>query len=185
MDVDHLRGEREVTGALQIPAERFPSPCSGETAVQNLSIVAARKPTVRKSPPRQRANHLKLLERVLGAAEDAIVNASQADTMLALLGGVPYRIRLRPVRGVSHVIVAIVDSVATGMPERADLRARFGLTEREAEVARLLAARLTNKEIARTLGVTTYTAERHTERILDKLGINSRRHVHEAIAAIA
>ena len=154
--------------------------------MQNLSIMTPRKTTAQKTLRRRQPNHLHLIERVLGAAEDAIRDSSQADAILAQLGGVPYRIRLRSVAGEAHVIVAVVDTApASTLPDASRLRARFGFTEREAEVACLLAARLTNKEIARTLGVTTYTAERHTERILDKLGINSRRHVQDAIAASA
>jgi DNA-binding CsgD family transcriptional regulator len=151
--------------------------------VQNLSIVSPQKTAVAIARRPTRANPAQLLERVLGAAEDAILDRSQTDAVLAHLGGRPYRVRLRTLDGLMHVIVAIVDSAPPALPPVAELRARFGFTEREAEVARLLAARLTNKEIARALGVTAYTAERHTERILAKLGINSRRHVHGMIAA--
>lgn len=58
---------------------------------------------------------------------------------------------------------------------------QFRLTPREAEVALLLADRCSNKEIANKLGVTAYTAERHTERVLAKLGVNSRRLVKTKI----
>jgi DNA-binding CsgD family transcriptional regulator len=153
--------------------------------VHNLSIVSPRKTAARIRRRPARPSSAQFLQSVLGAAEDAILNSTQTDAILAHLGGVPYRIQLRPLDGMTHVIVAIVDNTPTAVPTVTELRERFGFTEREAEVARLLAARLTNKEIARSLGVTTYTAERHTERILDKLGINSRRHVQEAIAASA
>ena len=53
----------------------------------------------------------------------------------------------------------------------------YKLTPREIEVARLLADRYSNKEIAERLGITVYTAGRHTERVLKKLGLQSRRHV--------
>ena len=57
------------------------------------------------------------------------------------------------------------------------LRKRFGLTEREAQVAQLLAARYSNREIAAELGFTVYTAGRHTEHVLHKLGVCNRRDV--------
>ena len=156
----------------------------GELLVHNLSILSSRATAIRVRRSSKRPSRAQILERVLGAAEDAI-NSTQADAIVAHLGGVPYRIRLRSLAGLSDVIVAIVDNTPPPLPGVADLKERFGFTDREAEVARLLAARLTNKEIARSLGVTTFTAERHTERILDKLGINSRRHVQDAIAASA
>src|SRR5688500_11055482 len=81
-------------------------------------------------------------------------------------------------RGGSGVDTAADDPI---LPDMAALRRRFRLTEREAEVARLLAQRRTNKEIARVLDVSWHTARRHTERVLGKLGIRSRRHVLAAI----
>ncbi|WP_433179665.1 ATP-binding protein [Actinoallomurus sp. CA-150999] len=48
------------------------------------------------------------------------------------------------------------------------------LTRREAEVARLVAQGLSNKEIAARLVVASRTAEGHVERILAKLGFTSR-----------
>ena len=48
------------------------------------------------------------------------------------------------------------------------------LTRREVEVLRLVAEGLSNKEIARTLGVTVWTVNFHTGNILKKLGVASR-----------
>jgi DNA-binding CsgD family transcriptional regulator len=48
------------------------------------------------------------------------------------------------------------------------------LTEREVEVARLVALGLTNKDIGDRLVISERTAEGHVQRILDKLGFRSR-----------
>jgi DNA-binding CsgD family transcriptional regulator len=61
------------------------------------------------------------------------------------------------------------------------LRAR-GLTRREAEVAHLLAQRLTNSELGAALGVSPHTAKRHTERVLANLAIHSRRGIAAALS---
>jgi DNA-binding CsgD family transcriptional regulator len=53
--------------------------------------------------------------------------------------------------------------------------ARFGLTRREAQVARLLARRATNREIAEQLELSPHTVRHHVENIFAKLGISSRR----------
>jgi DNA-binding CsgD family transcriptional regulator len=53
----------------------------------------------------------------------------------------------------------------------------FCLTAREAEVARLLNVRRSNHEIARELGVSEHTARHHTENVLRKLAVKSRREV--------
>ena len=49
-----------------------------------------------------------------------------------------------------------------------------GLTERERQVAALIAQGESNSEIARTLLITVRTVEAHITRILDKLGLKSR-----------
>jgi DNA-binding CsgD family transcriptional regulator len=53
--------------------------------------------------------------------------------------------------------------------------ARLGLTRREAEVARLLARRATNREIAEALDMSPHTVRHHAENVFAKLGIHSRR----------
>ncbi|WP_346099925.1 helix-turn-helix transcriptional regulator, partial [Streptomyces olivaceiscleroticus] len=49
-----------------------------------------------------------------------------------------------------------------------------GLTNRERQVAALVAAGLTNREIAERLVVSKRTADAHVEHILNKLGLTSR-----------
>lgn len=59
----------------------------------------------------------------------------------------------------------------------------FGLTVRELEVARLLAERKSNREIAGTLFVSERTVETHVSHILSKLGLASRAEVAAWAAA--
>lgn len=49
------------------------------------------------------------------------------------------------------------------------------LTYREMDVLRLLDLRLTNKEIARQLGISTETVRQHTVNLFRKMGVNNRR----------
>jgi DNA-binding response OmpR family regulator len=57
------------------------------------------------------------------------------------------------------------------------LQSRYGLTERQVEVARLLAVGRSNAEIAEALGLSTFTARNHTEQVLFKLGASTRARV--------
>ena len=57
-----------------------------------------------------------------------------------------------------------------------------GLTKKEANVARLLARGLTNDEIARELFISPHTARHHTQAVLNKLGIKSRRLVAQKLS---
>lgn len=80
-------------------------------------------------------------------------------------------------------MVVTVDRLNPAPPSDAQLRVRFGLTGREAEVARQLAVGHTNAELAAALGISRHTAERHTERVLGKLGLHSRAGVAAALGS--
>jgi DNA-binding CsgD family transcriptional regulator len=54
------------------------------------------------------------------------------------------------------------------------LQSHFGLTDRETEVAFLLAQGRSNLAIAKALGISTHTARHHTQRVLGKLKVHSR-----------
>ena len=62
---------------------------------------------------------------------------------------------------------------AAGQPVPRIERPR-GLTEREAEVVGLLARGLQTKEIARALGISTKTADRHIQNAYGKIGVSTR-----------
>ena len=64
------------------------------------------------------------------------------------------------------------------------LRERYGLTPREAAVARLLAERLTDAEIGARLGTSPNTARTHVERVRAKLCVARRTDVAAALAAL-
>jgi DNA-binding CsgD family transcriptional regulator len=74
-------------------------------------------------------------------------------------------------------VLVVVERAARGLPSGERLSRRFGLSPREAQVALLLAERRSNSEIAGALGISPHTAKRHTERVLGKLGVSTRRAV--------
>jgi DNA-binding NarL/FixJ family response regulator len=55
------------------------------------------------------------------------------------------------------------------------------LSEREGDVARLVAEGLTNKKIAAELYLSEKTIEKHIARIFDKLGVSTRTQIATAI----
>ena len=57
---------------------------------------------------------------------------------------------------------------------------RAHLSEREKEVARLARSGLRNKEIARELEISDTTVKLHLHHIYEKLGIATRRQLHNA-----
>ena len=54
---------------------------------------------------------------------------------------------------------------------------RSPLTDREMEVAALVAEGLTNKEVATRLGLSVRTAENHVLNVMNKLGLDNRAQV--------
>jgi DNA-binding NarL/FixJ family response regulator len=58
--------------------------------------------------------------------------------------------------------------------QRSDRRASHGLSARELEVLRLVAAGKSNREIAATLVVSEHTVARHVQNIFAKLRVSSR-----------
>jgi DNA-binding CsgD family transcriptional regulator len=71
----------------------------------------------------------------------------------------------------SQIFIALVDEQAVDIETAA---ARFKLTPRQTEVARMMLRGLTDKQIAQELGISLHTARRHAETVLDRLGVSSR-----------
>ncbi|HEX8385019.1 MAG TPA: LuxR C-terminal-related transcriptional regulator [Rubricoccaceae bacterium] len=71
-------------------------------------------------------------------------------------------------------LVAVEPDLAPRPPSADEVRARFGLTRREAEVAVLLAEGLRNGEVAERLFVSPRTVKRHVEGVLGKLDVPNR-----------
>jgi DNA-binding CsgD family transcriptional regulator len=71
-------------------------------------------------------------------------------------------------------VLVIIEPLRPLFPSAAELRARFGLTNREVQVALLLAEGLTDGALADRLALSPHTARRYSERVLRKLGLHSR-----------
>jgi DNA-binding CsgD family transcriptional regulator len=78
-------------------------------------------------------------------------------------------------------VLVSVHRLTPELPGTQALRERFKLTMREVQVACLLMQRMTNEEIAGALGISTHTARHHTESVLLKAGVTSRRALHRML----
>ncbi len=81
------------------------------------------------------------------------------------------------------VVIVTVDCVSLRHPSTASLREQHGFTQRQAQVAALIAHGTTSEEIAAGLGISRHTVRRHTERILQKLGVHTRAAVNARLRA--
>lgn len=73
------------------------------------------------------------------------------------------------------VAMVAIQAPAPKLPDAATLRARFRLTQREAEIALGLARGAADAELARVLGISPHTVRHHAESVFAKLGVHSRK----------
>jgi DNA-binding CsgD family transcriptional regulator len=84
--------------------------------------------------------------------------------------------------GPDTMVLVTMDPVGPLLPPPDLLHGRYALTPREIQVADLLVQRMTNSEIAATLGISAHTARHHTESVLLKTHVNSRRALRHLLA---
>jgi HD-GYP domain-containing protein (c-di-GMP phosphodiesterase class II)/DNA-binding CsgD family transcriptional regulator len=108
-----------------------------------------------------------------------------ADVMAALGEDRPHRPKLDDRRATAQVQQLVeageldrraVQAVLAARGATAGTKAAWpgGLSDREVEVVRLVAVGRTNKDIARLLGMSPRTAQKHVMNVYDKLGLESR-----------
>ena len=96
----------------------------------------------------------------------ALDDPELSDRLAALLGNVA-GLRLVPPGEAADVAIVASEPVEHGPND-------FQLTARERDVLALLAEGCSNKEIARTLGISVHTAKFHVGQLLDKLDATGR-----------
>jgi HD-GYP domain-containing protein (c-di-GMP phosphodiesterase class II) len=107
-----------------------------------------------------------------------------ADAYHAMTEPRPHRRRIEPQRAANilgeqasdgrldaDAVRAVVESAGQRAPR---IRRPAGLTEREAEVVGMLARGLRTKEVARALGISVKTADRHVQNAYRKIGVSTR-----------
>ena len=71
-------------------------------------------------------------------------------------------------------IMKRMSAAFVGSTNNARIGAQFHLTKREGDVLQLMAHGLTNKEIAKSLGISYETVKEHVQHVLRKLGVSDR-----------
>lgn len=158
--VDDRRG---VAQCLEALAELASARGSHDTAARLLGAAEAlRQALAAPLPEAEREHHQRVgasLRRVLGA--DALGHAGQAGRTMPL--------------ALATQLGRSAGSRGPGASGAAEVSAP--LTRREREVAALVAAGRTNRQIGRALGIAEKTAEVHVHNIMGKLGASSRAEV--------
>jgi HD-GYP domain-containing protein (c-di-GMP phosphodiesterase class II)/DNA-binding CsgD family transcriptional regulator len=71
----------------------------------------------------------------------------------------------------AHAVTAVLEAAGVDAPH---IGLPAGLTEREAEALALLARGLQTKHVARSLGISVKTADRHVQNVYGKIGVSTR-----------
>jgi DNA-binding CsgD family transcriptional regulator len=72
-------------------------------------------------------------------------------------------------------VLVLMNRLGPGLPTTQELRISFGLRGREPQVALLAAEGLSNADIAQRLRLSAHTVRHYLERVLDRLGLHSRK----------
>lgn len=171
---DDLDDARRTADALEALAAGFPTPALAAEAATATGIVALAEGRAEDAADalrtafamwqdlklpyeaaRVRAEHGRAL-LACGDEEAGVRAVRSAATALEELGAVPEARR----------VAAIAPSHAGSLPA--------GLTAREADVLRLVAAGKTNREIAAELFISEHTVARHLQNMFAKLGVSTR-----------
>jgi len=115
-------------------------------------------------------------QQLAGAPAAPVVGAVALVGAALLVPADPPGLALREEAGLAAAPVppAAPPMRPAGARLRALLRARYGLSAREAEVLELALQGLANKEIAAALGLAVGTVRTHLERAYRKLGVSGR-----------
>jgi DNA-binding NarL/FixJ family response regulator len=177
----------EATGAIKVVAEAE----NGERAVEqarrhdpDVVLMDVRMPGMDGIEATRLMPHQKVLILTTFGLDEYIIEALRAGASGFLLKDAPVDELVRAVRTVAagdaqlspEVTKRLLDQVAHRLPAavQRDTGALAQLTEREREVLRLLAAGMSNAEIAAALVVSEPTVKTHVSNVLQKLGLRDR-----------
>ena len=141
----------------------------GLTGLQVARELRARRPDLRSLLLSMHDSEQYLFEALRAGASGYVLKADADHTLIeacrATMRGEPF---LYP-NGVSALMRDHLERVQRGQAGRSD-----PLTDREAQVVKLIAEGHSGREIAELLKISEHTVERHREHILDKLELRDR-----------
>jgi two-component system, NarL family, nitrate/nitrite response regulator NarL len=174
-----LDRERRLEFAGSCAAHTLPTPFHGEAHVYLVDVPAPAGPALVRELSATRPD-ADVIAVAISDSPDEILTWAEAGIAAYTTREETFDDLVETVRGVingearcsPHVSAALLRRVATLAAENA--ASSDVLTEREAEVAALLAAGLPNKEIAQQLEISVPTVKHHVHSILSKLNVHGR-----------
>lgn len=126
---------------------------------------------------RYRIELLVMLKDHLARLKEGSATTPESATLITTQSGEPFYLHVFPV---SNRDVAV--TVRELGSEIQAFRQRYGLSQREVQVAELVLHGYRNRDIAGALGIAEATAKRHLTNIFDKVGVDSRTQLANRLA---
>jgi DNA-binding CsgD family transcriptional regulator len=129
-----------------------------------------------EEPERDRL--LQLITQYAGHAATSEGRPREDDVELDLSGRSYRLVTSRSAAGTllpEATVLVLMDRLNLGLPTTQELRISYGLRGREPQVALLAAEGLSNADIAQRLRLSAHTVRHYLERVLDRLGLHSRK----------
>jgi DNA-binding CsgD family transcriptional regulator len=150
----------------------------GEGGLREVARNARLEELLADEPERERL--LDLIERQAGRAAGSAQGEGEGcrEVEVELDGGWYRLVASRAAAGTllrEAAVVILVDRLSPGLPTTQELRIAFGLRGREPQVALLAAEGLSNAAIAERLRLSAHTVRHYLERVLERLGLHSRK----------
>jgi DNA-binding CsgD family transcriptional regulator len=126
----------------------------------------------------ERDRLLALIGRRVRQAAVVLGNVEMDDRELELTGGCYRLAASRAAAGTllpGPAVLILMDRPGPGLPTTQELRITFGLRGREPQVALLAAEGLSNADIAERLQLSAHTVRHYLERVLNRLGLHTRK----------
>jgi DNA-binding CsgD family transcriptional regulator len=175
--LDQLHASRTTLGQAFDDAETGMA-IFGDGGRREVARNARLAEVLREEPARERL--LELMERL---AEQTAASPGEAgkdcrELELDLTDGSYRLVASRVAAGKllpDTAVLILVDRLSPALPTTQELRIGFGLRGREPQVALLAAEGLSNAAIAERLRLSAHTVRHYLERVLDRLGLHSRK----------
>jgi DNA-binding CsgD family transcriptional regulator len=119
-----------------------------------------------------------LRDLIASQAAGAAAGAGDGAVEVELTGGIYRVVARRLAAGMlldEPAVLVLLDRPGPDLPTTRELRLAFGLRGREPQVALLAAEGLSNADIARRLRLSAHTVRHYLERVMDRLGLHSRK----------
>ena len=173
--LQHLRSSTSMLGQAFDEVETGMA-IFGNDGLREIARNARLEELIEEEPACERLLHV--MARLAQQAAASPEGFREDPQELSLVGGLYRLVVSRAAAGAllpEAAVIILVERLTPALPTTRELRIAFGLRGREPQVALLAAEGLSNADIASRLRLSAHTVRHYLERVLDRLGLHSRK----------